>query len=586
MRKLISTLFVSFLAFSGLQAQMALEVWGYVTDSNQTAMANVDVHINAYGSGAVFHSNVVQTNGNGYYVDSFGVAPSQGTLDVYIVDCHGDTIMERRFWSPNSAIFHIDFTGCAGNPSGGNCAAAFQYVKNGYVVNFLDFSTGSNLNYNWDFGDGHTSTQHQPVHTYNAQGAFQVCLTVSNVFCSSTFCDSVVIDSSGTSAGCHAAFTYGIQQGVVYFQNQSSGTSSYLWDFGDGQSSTAVNPNHSYTNAGTYTVCLVASTPGTTCADTVCHTIQVGSGNTFYNIGGFVTAGGLLADYCTVYLIQVDSTPVLGTTLTAIDTLQMAMPDSGYYYFTHVLPGRYLVKAALDSNSMYYANYMPTYYDTVLYWNIATSVVVGPNVFHADIHLVPGNNPGGPGFIGGLVSQGANKTNGPGDPIEGASVLLLTDQDEPVTHTVTDNAGKFGFDNLAYGSYKVRVEVLGKTSEIFYATIDASNEEVDNANFKVNKTDVTVGIWNRPIENELNVTVYPNPASTIMSIALGGEVNENLDFRMVDISGRTVMLEPALLGPNQNQVSISLDQIPTGTYLIELYQNDVPVYRSKLVRFK
>ncbi|MEZ4935737.1 MAG: PKD domain-containing protein [Saprospiraceae bacterium] len=50
----------------------------------------------------------------------------------------------------------------------------------------------------------------------------------------------------------------------VSFTNQSTGASSYLWDFGDGATSTAVNPSHAYSNAGAYTVKLRAMIDGCT----------------------------------------------------------------------------------------------------------------------------------------------------------------------------------------------------------------------------------------------------------------------------------------------------------------------------------
>ena len=51
---------------------------------------------------------------------------------------------------------------------------------------------------------------------------------------------------------------------AVIFVNQSTGASSYYWDFGDGNSSTAAHPTHTYSVAGTYTVKLRAIIDGCT----------------------------------------------------------------------------------------------------------------------------------------------------------------------------------------------------------------------------------------------------------------------------------------------------------------------------------
>ena len=58
--------------------------------------------------------------------------------------------------------------------------------------------------------------------------------------------------------------------------------------------------------------------------------------------------------------------------------------------------------------------------------------------------MIHGDNPGGPGFIGGLISEGANFTgsddsrSGDGDPLENVTMLLLDENDNPVAHTVTE----------------------------------------------------------------------------------------------------------------------------------------------------
>ena len=52
-------------------------------------------------------------------------------------------------------------------------------------------SGGSSMNYFWDFGDGNTSTLAYPTHTYATNGIYNVCLTVSDFLCTSTFCDSI-----------------------------------------------------------------------------------------------------------------------------------------------------------------------------------------------------------------------------------------------------------------------------------------------------------------------------------------------------------------------------------------------------------
>jgi len=97
-----------------------------------------------------------------------------------------------------------------------DCHAAFFIKPSNVNPNFWtiqDFSSGSaGLSYSWDFGDGNTSSQSTPTHTYSAAGIYTVCLTVSSGTCSDTYCDVALIDTT------HAGFgmkVLNVQPGIV-----------------------------------------------------------------------------------------------------------------------------------------------------------------------------------------------------------------------------------------------------------------------------------------------------------------------------------------------------------------------------------
>jgi len=81
----------------------------------------------------------------------------------------------------------------------GNCEARFVTLQRGpFLLAVINLSSGLNLNFNWDFGDGSTSNLPYPSHFYSTTGSYNLCLTVSNSSgCSDTFCDTVSVDSSG-----------------------------------------------------------------------------------------------------------------------------------------------------------------------------------------------------------------------------------------------------------------------------------------------------------------------------------------------------------------------------------------------------
>jgi gliding motility-associated-like protein len=124
--------------------------------------------------------------------------------------------------------------------------------------------------YLWDFGDGNSSTLQNPTHSYTLPGTYSVKVTTTN----HPGCEDVSITKVVTVIPApEASFTFINNQCVnsaVTFTSTSTattGTSTYLWDFGDGTSSTLENPTHSYTVAGTYNVTLTA-TNGVGCDNT------------------------------------------------------------------------------------------------------------------------------------------------------------------------------------------------------------------------------------------------------------------------------------------------------------------------------
>lgn len=161
-------------------------------------------------------------------------------------------------------------------------------------IHFTNQSTGfaSSDSITWIFGDGTTSNQINPTHTYTTAGAYTVCLRIKKnntpagtAPCVNIYCKVVVI-----TLPCNlvANFTWyrdsnAVALNTYHFTNTSAplaSNDSIRWTFGDGTSSNQVNPTHVYANAGTYNVCLrvIKRTPNgalTNCVSEKCYTIIV-----------------------------------------------------------------------------------------------------------------------------------------------------------------------------------------------------------------------------------------------------------------------------------------------------------------------
>ena len=127
------------------------------------------------------------------------------------------------------------------------------------TVNFRNLSTGGEV-YRWEFGDKMVSDEENPTHVFYLPGTYIVRLTVTNVAGSAYYESLITVYQNPV-----ARFTaYPIEvfdnNQVVRFDNLSMYADTYLWDFGDGTTSTDENVFHKYEKEGTYTVSLYITT--------------------------------------------------------------------------------------------------------------------------------------------------------------------------------------------------------------------------------------------------------------------------------------------------------------------------------------
>jgi len=132
---------------------------------------------------------------------NYWVSTDSTTIEGFIMDYNDDIKLLGR--ADFSGLLVSEDTTCE-DPEPSSCEASFYLAidtSNLYNVFVVNTSTGttSNTTYTWDFGDNSTSTQENPTHSYGDFGKFRLCLTLynANENCSSTFCDSIGLDSNG-----------------------------------------------------------------------------------------------------------------------------------------------------------------------------------------------------------------------------------------------------------------------------------------------------------------------------------------------------------------------------------------------------
>lgn len=130
---------------------------------------------------------------------------------------------------------------------------------------FFDLSEGNLSRVHWDFGDGSTSTDSNPLHIYGSIGNYTVTLTAISV-------DSCLAQTTRTVTvvnSFQASFTVNngdevcVNQNIPFFDETRGGANAWFWDFDDGATSILENPTHTFTTPGTYSVVLVAQDTST-----------------------------------------------------------------------------------------------------------------------------------------------------------------------------------------------------------------------------------------------------------------------------------------------------------------------------------
>lgn len=151
----------------------------------------------------------------------------------------------------------------------------------GDPITFTSTSTGNNIvAYNWNFGNGETSTDENPVYTYPDPGVFTVTLTVQN---GSGQADAEVKSTYITVNDLpHPHFSIdgdacSVPATLTFVNNSTPSTGiDYNWDFGNGATSNATQPPAvNYASAGTYTVILNAVDNNTSCTNSYSEDIPI-----------------------------------------------------------------------------------------------------------------------------------------------------------------------------------------------------------------------------------------------------------------------------------------------------------------------
>ena len=270
---------------------------------NDTVLCTGNLVLDAQNNGAAYSWNngsmsqsiVVDSSGLYWVQVALGICSDHDSINVSILSdqfnfldtilCQNDSLFLQV---PDSTIWDNGSTGSiliqntgtyVATYSDSNCTVtdSIQVLFYAPSADFIGFDTigcqplnviftdasytpyGSILSWNWNFGDGQFSSLQNPSNNYNTAGQYSVSLEIeTNHGCLDSITKPLYIQVNPEPS---AIFTLEPEHSIkvdetIQFSDLSIGATSWLWDFGDGHTSTDQNPTHSYSSYGTYIVTL------------------------------------------------------------------------------------------------------------------------------------------------------------------------------------------------------------------------------------------------------------------------------------------------------------------------------------------
>jgi PKD repeat protein len=196
MRKFLIIILFHVLCFPSFSQGWWVFISGTVTDTvNGRPVAGHPVTVMSDSTFGFFYYNIVLTDSTGYYHDELSMmTDSLGILYIQTTDCNGFVHQVTIVCTPANNTFVQDFQICTSNVP---CESAFVYYPDppdSFL--FFDLSTGSISGWQWDFGDGTSSNEQNPYHSFPGPGSYTACLTITGIDCSNTYCQEIVISDT------------------------------------------------------------------------------------------------------------------------------------------------------------------------------------------------------------------------------------------------------------------------------------------------------------------------------------------------------------------------------------------------------
>ena len=278
-----------------------------------------------------------------------------------------------------------------------------------------------------------------------------------------------------------------------------------------------------------------------------------------YIIGGQVFAGGLPIDKGRAVIYT-----NTGQNFVPLDTANIDI--YGYYYFTNIPSGDFIVKAGTSTQSIYNENYAPCYYGDELFWENAHLIIPSDNIYDADINLKHINKKPGECSINGTI---VNQLNG--NICKEEIIFLISKKDNTLTSYIfSDTNGNYAFNNILKDTYTVKVDITGQKTEEATVTFTGDNQTISNVTLYLQGyTNILTNIKN----NNITTNIFPNPAFGNDDIFLEIHSGEPciLHIDISSLNGENIKMININVNDRKELIKLNTQYLGTGNYIITIY---------------
>jgi len=420
------------------------------------------------------------------------------------------------------------------------------------IIKFTNLSQGAFTSIVWEFGDGSTSTETNPLHYFPANGEFEVRLIISDGLISDETTQTLSINVT-----LNLDFTFKLDSNNVVpntflFSAQIEGPYDQLtWKFGEEVIADVKDTIHSYALEDHDYQVTVSANYFYNDTSRLVKTIAKGLTTARYmDLGGQIYFGDSLMNnpYPTgdtglaiLYRIDYDE-------LIPIDTNEFT--ELGYYWFYQKLKAHYLVRVGFTESSQHYGQYATTYSGNTTQWDEAQIINLAQDKYREDIAMVENlNKKTGTSIFKGHISELIPDLYPPDQPF----VYLYNTENQLISFTQADDNGDFRYENLENGHYILRADFTGLASRSKLLHIDYNRLDTKSA------------------EIETSAEIFPNPTTDYSILQY-----ENLDdLREISIqfyqsTGQFVGEKKYALHSLSEYLHIDFSEMPKGLLLVKI----------------